>query len=104
MVAERDGLGASVEQLLVDGFGDAKATGRILAIDDDEIERPVPDHAGEKVVDGGAAGPDDDVADEEDTQTYLLRKSNMSFSVSTKSSATSCDSAGMAGVSCTAKA
>src|SRR5262245_20522088 len=97
--AKRDDMGAGIEQFPGDGFRDAEAAGRILAIDDDEIERPVLDHAGEVFQDGGAAGPADDVADEEDTQTYLLRKSNTSFSVSTKSSATSCDRAGMAGVS-----
>ena len=57
-------------------FSDAETAGGILAIDDDEIERPVPDHAGQIFVDGGAAGSADDVADEEDTQTSDLRKSN----------------------------
>src|SRR5262249_8013284 len=37
VVAQRDGVGAGVEQLLVNGFGDAKATRRILAIDDDQF-------------------------------------------------------------------
>ena len=104
VIAERDGVGTGVEEFLVDRLRDAKAAGRILAIDDDEIERPVPDYAGKIFIDGGASGPADDVTDKEDTQAYLLRKSNTSFSVSTKSSATSCDKAGMAGVSWTAKA
>ena len=69
MIAERDGVRTGVEEFLVDRFRDAKAAGRILAIDDDEIERPVLDHAGKIFVDGGAAGSSDDVTDEEDTQT-----------------------------------
>ena len=47
MIAQRDGIGAAVDEFLVDRLGDAEAAGRILAIDDDEIERPVADHAGQ---------------------------------------------------------
>ena len=77
MVAERDRVGAGIEQFLVDRFGDAEAAGGILAVDDDEIERPVTDHAGQMFGDGGAAGPADDVTDEENTQSQALRKSNV---------------------------
>ena len=68
VVAERDRIRAGIEQFLVDRLGDAEAAGGILAIDDDEIERPVADHAGKMFDDGGAAGLADDVTDEEDTQ------------------------------------
>ena len=38
MVAERDRVGAGVEDLLGDRFRDAEAAGRVLAVDDDEVE------------------------------------------------------------------
>ena len=41
MVAERDGIGAGVDQVLIDRLGDAEAAGGVLAVDDDEIELPV---------------------------------------------------------------
>ena len=41
VIAERDGIGAGVDELVVDRLGDAEAAGRVLAIDDDEIELPV---------------------------------------------------------------
>ena len=69
MVAERDGIGAGVEEFLIDRLGDAKSAGGILAVDDDEIERPVPDHTGQIFRDRGAACPADHVTDEENTQS-----------------------------------
>ena len=47
VVAERDRVGAGIEEFLVDRLGDAETAGGVLAIDDDEIERPVADHAGQ---------------------------------------------------------
>jgi 5-formyltetrahydrofolate cyclo-ligase len=47
MVAERDGIGTSVEEFVVDRLGDAEAAGRVLAIDDDEVQLPVLDEAGQ---------------------------------------------------------
>ena len=41
MIAERDGVGAGVEQFAIDRLGDAEAAGGVLAVDDDEIELPV---------------------------------------------------------------
>jgi hypothetical protein len=64
MVAERDRVGAGVDQFLVDRFGDAEAAGGVLAIDDDEIERPVADQPRQMLRDGGAPGPADHVTDE----------------------------------------
>jgi hypothetical protein len=49
VVAERDRVGTGIQQLLVDRLGDAETAGGILTIDDDEVERPVPDHAGKMV-------------------------------------------------------
>ncbi len=72
VIAERDGVGAGIQQFLIDRLGDAETAGGIFAIDDDEIERPVADHARQISGDGGAAGPADDVTDEENTQTWLL--------------------------------
>ncbi len=82
MIAERDGVGAGIEQLLIDRLGDAEAAGRVLAIDHDEIERPVPDQSRQMIRDRGAAGAADDVADKQYPH-YALRKSNTRFSVST---------------------
>ena len=83
VVAERDRVGAGVEQFLVDRLGDAEAAGRVLAVDDDEIERPVADHARQMFGDGIAPGPADDVAHKQNTQPHELRKSNAFVSVST---------------------
>ena len=55
-------------RFLVDRLGDAESAGRVLAIDDDEIERPVPDHIRQMFRNRGATGLADDVADEKDTQ------------------------------------
>ena len=69
MIAERDGIGAGVEEFLIDRLGDAETTGGILAIDDDEVESPVPDHTGQIFRDRGAACPADHVANEENAQS-----------------------------------
>ena len=68
MVAERDAVGAGVEHLLADGLGDAEAAGRVLAIDDDEIERPAAAQLGQPLVDRLAAGAADHVAEEEEAR------------------------------------
>ena len=65
MIAERDGVGAGVDQLVVDDLGDAEAAGRVLAVDHDEIELPVFDETGQPLVDDCAPGAPDHVADEE---------------------------------------
>src|SRR5882724_6904060 len=43
MVAERDGVGAGVDQFMVDRFGDAEAASGVLAVDDDKIEAEIAD-------------------------------------------------------------
>src|ERR1700731_4549118 len=68
MVAERDRVGAGIEEFLVDRFGDAEAAGGVLAIDDDEIEAEAGPKAGKMIGNGGAAGLPDHVADEENAQ------------------------------------
>ena len=68
MVAERDRVRAGIEKILIDRLGDPEAAGGVLAVDDDEIDRPVLDHAGQMFGNGGAAGLADDVTDEEDAQ------------------------------------
>ncbi len=83
VVAERDRIGAGIDELLVDRLGDPEAAGGILAIDHHEIERPVADQAGQMFRDGGAAGPADHVPDEKNAQSHELRKSNIAVSVST---------------------
>ena len=50
VVAERDGVGAGVDQLVVDRLGDAEAAGGVLAVDHDQVELPVGDEAGQPVV------------------------------------------------------
>jgi hypothetical protein len=69
VIAERDRIGAGVDEFLIDRLGDAEAAGGVLAIDDDEIERPVADHAGQMLRDRGAAGPADHVTDEKNAQS-----------------------------------
>ena len=68
MIAERHRIGAGVDEFLIDCFRDAEAAGRVLAIDDDEIERPVANHAGQILRDGGATGSADHVPDKKNAQ------------------------------------
>ena len=56
MVAERDRIGTGVDEFVIDRLGDAEAAGRILAVDDDEIEGPILDERREPIGDCGAAG------------------------------------------------
>ena len=50
VIAERDGVGAGLDQLVVDRLGDAEAAGGVLAVDDDQVELPVGDQAGQALV------------------------------------------------------
>ena len=49
MIAERDGVGAGLDQLVVDRLGDAEAAGGVLAVDHDEVELPFGDQLGQAV-------------------------------------------------------
>ena len=69
MIAERDGVGAGIDQFIVDDFGDAEAAGGVLAIDHDEVELPVGDQARQALVDDGAPGAADNIADEKNAHS-----------------------------------
>ena len=58
--------GFGITEAIYQEFLDA---GGILAIDDDEVESPVPDHTGQIFRDRGAACPADHVANEENAQS-----------------------------------
>ena len=77
VIAERDGVGAGVDQFVVDRLGDAEAAGGVLAVDDDEIELPLRDQAGQLVGDAGAPGAADHVADEENA--HLLGSAEIDY-------------------------
>ena len=105
MIAERDGVGAGVEQFGVDRLGDAKAAGRVLAIDHDQIELPVANEPGQPLVDHGSPAAADNVADEQNAHAQAWpRKSITSRSVSTRSSRASRGVVGTFGTSCAAYA
>ena len=72
MIAERDGIGAGVDEFVVDRLGDAEAAGGVLAVDDDEIELPVAHQPGQALEQDGAAAAAHDVADEENA--HALRR------------------------------
>ena len=97
VIAERDRIGAGVEQLLIDRLGDAEAAGGVLAVDHDEIELPVGDQARQAFGDDMASAAPDDIADEKNTHAYALRQSMISRSVSTRSSRASRSVAGTCG-------
>ena len=65
VVAERDAIGAGIEEFVADRLGDAEAAGSVLAIDHDEIERPAAPQARQGLEEHGAAGPADNVTNEE---------------------------------------
>ena len=95
MIAERDGVGAGVDEFVVDRLGDAEAAGGVLAVDDDEIELPVGDQSRQPLADDGAPGAPDHVADEQNSHAFSdLAKSITSRSVSTRSSRSSRSVAG----------
>ena len=65
VIAERDRVGAGVDEFAIDRLGDAEAAGGVLAIDHDEIELPVANEARQALVDDGPPAAADDIADEE---------------------------------------
>src|SRR5581483_12279686 len=89
----------------VDGFGDAEAAGRVLAVDDDEVEFPITHQTRQPLENNGAAGTPNHIANEQDTHaTQGFLKSITSRSVSTRSRRASRSVAGTRGISCAAKA
>src|SRR6202030_2519006 len=75
MIAERDSVGASLDQLAIDRFRDAETAGRVLAIDHDQIELPFRHKPGQALNDDSPSAAADDVADEENAHAHLPRKS-----------------------------
>ena len=74
VIAERDRVGAGLEEFLADRLGDAEAAGGVFAVDDDEIEPPA-GRAGAAIepASTAAAGPSDDIADKEQTHRRRAR-------------------------------
>ena len=68
MVAERHHVDAGIDEFAEDGFGDAEAAGGIFAVQHHQIERPVGDQAGQPLMDDGAPGAADHVADKQNAQ------------------------------------
>ena len=66
VVAEGDRVGAGGEDLVADRLRDAEAAGGVLAVDDDAVEPPALAQGGQALGYGAAAGPADDVAEEEE--------------------------------------
>ena len=65
MVAERHRIRAGGDEIVANGFGDAKPARGILAVDDDEIERPAFSQFRQALKQRDAPRPADDVADEQ---------------------------------------
>ena len=66
VVAERDRVGARREQNLGEPRGDPHPVRDVLAVDDAQVDLVALTEAGEQALERIAAGPADDVADEED--------------------------------------
>ena len=76
MVAERHAIGAGIEQVGQDGFGDAEAASGIFAVDDDEIECIALDETGKRVANHVSARATDDIAEKQKThQEVRIMKS-----------------------------
>src|SRR6185437_1720735 len=56
-----------------DHFSDAEAAGGVLAIDDNQVELPLPDQLGQPFVDDLAPGAADHIADEENAHAVITR-------------------------------
>ena len=69
VVAQRDDVGAGLQQIHEDRFRDAEAARRVLAVDDDEVEGEAPAQAGQRVDDRLAARSADDVAEKQKTHS-----------------------------------
>ncbi len=80
MVAGGDDVGAGVERLAKDFFGDAEAAGGVLAVDDDEIELEVGNQAGKLFPHRRAAGRADHVAQKEKSHACFQPKKLLSQS------------------------
>jgi hypothetical protein len=68
VVAERDHVGARGEQLVGELARDARAVGRVLAVDDAEVGADLVAQRLQALLDGAPAGDAEDVGEEEDPQ------------------------------------
>ena len=68
MIAERDRVGAGIDEFVENRLGDAEAAGRVLAVEHDQIELPLGDQGRQPFAHDRAPGAADHVADEENTQ------------------------------------
>jgi hypothetical protein len=81
MVAAGDGVGAGLDELVVDRFGNTEAAGGIFAVDHDEIELPVANKGGHALGNHGASAATDDVADEENAHQQTLSEQDTATNV-----------------------
>jgi len=65
VIAERDGVGAGIDEVVVDRLGDTEAAGGVLAVDDDKIKAPFSDQLRHVIEQDGAPATPDNIADEE---------------------------------------
>src|SRR3569623_2462409 len=101
MIAERDCVGAGIDEFFVDRLGNAETAGGVLAVDRDEIQFPFLDQFRQALRNHFAAGPPDDVAEKENAhQTRSGWPTRRPFSVIRKSSFSSCGSVGHSATSC----
>ena len=77
VVAERQAVGAGVEQLARRGLGDAEAGGGVLGVDDDELQAQAPAQAGQVVGEAVAARAADHVAEEGQAHAPILTRTSM---------------------------
>ncbi len=68
MVAERHHVDAGIDEFAVDGFGDAEAAGGIFPVQHHQIELPVGNQAGQPLLNDGAPGAADHVANKQNPQ------------------------------------
>ena len=69
MIAERNRVGAGLDEFIVDRLGDAEAAGRVFAVDHDAIELPVAHQTRQALRNDGAAAATDNVADEQNAHS-----------------------------------
>src|SRR5262249_57414160 len=79
VITERDRIGAGVEQLVVDRLRDADPAGRVLAVDENHIERPVAPERRQALVHCNAPAAANDVAVEKDAHTAQFLRISISF-------------------------
>src|SRR6478672_6841117 len=78
MIAERHTIGAGIYEIVTDRLGDAETAGGILAVDDDEMQRPVAAKPRQMFEHACAAGATDNITNEEKTHAFV-RSGSRSF-------------------------